>query len=165
MPKISADFSEVAVIDPISPSPGEAGLEALRARAALFPEAAFEFVREGLAQTAKSVHGGLGAGAAKSDIANVVPVAAGDSRHVSGQQLCLGLRTLAIQKYGLLAKTVFRRWGIRRTDDFGVIVYAMIDRGEMRTSENDSLQDFSAVFDFEEAFGPAQACGLSPSAT
>jgi uncharacterized repeat protein (TIGR04138 family) len=146
-----------------------AGLESLRARAALFPEAAFDFVREGLAHTAGEIHGtpaaGGHAGAAAAKVAKAADASPSESRHVSGQQLCLGLRTLAIQKYGLLARTVFRRWGIRRTEDFGVIVYAMIDRGEMRTSENDSLQDFRAVFDFDEAFSPAHACGLSPSAS
>jgi uncharacterized repeat protein (TIGR04138 family) len=48
-----------------------------------------------------------------------------------------------------------RRWGIRGTEDWGILVYAMIDRGEMRASERDSLDDFRGVFDFDEAFGAA----------
>ncbi len=72
--------------------------------------------------------------------------------HVSGQQLCMGLRSLAMQNYGLLAPTVLRGWGVRSTEDFGKIVYAMVDAGLLRTSENDSLDDFRGVYDFDEAF-------------
>lgn len=101
------------------------------------PEA-FEFVRQGLSHTVKSVHG-------------EVP---GDdeTRNVSGQQLCLGLRDYAIKQYGLLARTVLDRWGIKRTDDFGRIVFAMVDIGLMSKTEDDRMEDFRGVYDFEEAF-------------
>jgi uncharacterized repeat protein (TIGR04138 family) len=65
----------------------------------------------------------------------------------------MGMRDLAIERYGLLAPTVLSRWGIKRTEDFGVIVYAMIDRKELRSSPQDSFSDFQGVFDFDEAFG------------
>jgi uncharacterized repeat protein (TIGR04138 family) len=117
---------------------------AIRERAALFPEEAFQFVREGLAYTAKLCHGEpLRPNADQAD----------DRRHVSGQQLCMGLKKLATERYGLLARAVFCKWGIRATDDFGVIVYALIDRSELRQGERDSFEDFKNVFDFEEAFG------------
>jgi uncharacterized repeat protein (TIGR04138 family) len=116
---------------------------ALRSRAAMFPEEAFEFVRDGLKHTVLSLHG---------PAANV-PAAAAERRHVSGQQLCMGLRDLAIQRWGLLAGTVLKKWGLTRTDDFGTIVYAMIDRRELRASDNDNFDDFRGVFDFDEAFG------------
>lgn len=133
------------------PTPGHPNWPAIRTRAELFPEPAFDFVREGLAHTSKSVFGDDPGAAQPSE----------DSRHVSGQQLCIGLRDLALKKYGLLAPTVLRRWGIRRTDDFGVIVYAMIDRQEMRCSDEDRFDDFVGVFEFEEAFSPEHACGLA----
>lgn len=72
--------------------------------------------------------------------------------HVSGQQLCLGLRSLAVEKYGLLARTVLNGWGVKSTEDFGKIVYAMVDAGLLRTSENDSMDDFRGVYEFDEAF-------------
>ena len=115
---------------------------AIRSRAAEFPEEAFDFVREGLKHTVQLMHG-------KADDAEAPPA---ERRHVSGQQLCLGLRDLAIKRYGLLAKTVLTRWRVFRTDDFGMLVYAMIDRGELRASPNDNLDDFKGVFDFAEAF-------------
>jgi len=98
-----------------------------------YPPAAYEFVREGLAHTVHMVH--TGNAAAVDD----------ESRHVSGQQLCLGLRDYAIKQYGLLAKTVLNRWGVNRTDDFGNIVFAMIDAGLMRKTAEDHDEDFRAV--------------------
>lgn len=92
-------------------------------------------------------------------------IAAVQSRHVSGQELCLGLRSLAVEKYGLLAHTVLRGWGVRSTEDFGKIVYAMVDTGLLRTSEDDSLDDFRGVYEFEEAFdGPLDRTSRGPNA-
>lgn len=127
-------------------SRGQIDWPSVRARAAAFPEEAFDFVREGLKQTAQVLHGPAAA-------AQDAPV--GDRRHVSGQQLCMGLRELAMQRWGLLAQCVLRKWGIRRTEDFGTIVYALIDREELRASERDNIEDFAGVYDFEEVFGAA----------
>ncbi|CAN5842849.1 hypothetical protein BH11PLA1_BH11PLA1_23880 [soil metagenome] len=120
----------------------------IRARAKSFPEAAFQFVREGLGHTVRLQQG-------EGDAAAQRP------RHVSGQQLSLGLRDFAIDRFGMLAGTVLRKWGVRRTEDFGTIVYGMIDSGEMRASPEDSLEDFISVFDFEEAFGMDRAAGAA----
>ena len=73
-------------------------------------------------------------------------------RHINGQQLCLGLRDFAIDQYGLLAPDVLAHWGIRRTDDFGRIVFAMIEAGLMSKTDEDSLDDFAGVYDFRSAF-------------
>lgn len=115
----------------------------IRTKAAAFSDDAFEFVRDGLRHTAETIHG-------LSD-----PDSQESNRHVSGQQLCLGMRDLAIQRYGMLARTVLHRWGIHSTDDFGTIVYAMIDRGELRAGPRDSYDDFKGVFDFAESFASA----------
>jgi uncharacterized repeat protein (TIGR04138 family) len=125
--------------------PTEQQWKHIRARAASFPEEAFQFVREGLGHTVKLVHGeaALRATIDPSD----------ESRHVTGQQLCMGMRDLAIERYGLLAQTVLNRWGIRRTEDFGAVVYSMIDRKELRSGPSDSYADFEGVYDFDEAFG------------
>lgn len=123
---------------------------AIRTRASQIPEEAFEFVREGLRHTAQGVHGP----------APLLPDPADEGRrHITGQQLCLGLKSFAIQRYGMLSGVVLARWGVTRTDDFGTIVYAMIDRKELRAGERDSIDDFKSVYDFAEAFGPgAAAC-------
>lgn len=114
----------------------------LARRAGPFSPQAFQFIRDGLAHTVKMVHGDHPA-EDRDD----------ESRHVNGQQLCLGLRDYAIRQYGRLARTVLRRWGIESTADFGRLVYAMIDAGMMRKTESDTIEHFQGVFDFDEAFG------------
>lgn len=74
----------------------------------------------------------------------------GKKGHVSGQQLCEGCRRLALKLYGRLAQTVLNSWGLYTTDDFGNIVYNLIDAGMMSKTEEDSLDDFHAVFDFAD---------------
>jgi len=137
--------------------PTEQEWRQIRSRAASYPPEAFAFVREGLYYTVQSVHGEpvtpVGKAAEGQILVMKTQVDPRDERrHVSGQQLCLGMRDLAIQRYGLLARTVLQRWGVRRTEDFGTMVYAMIDRGELKNSPNDRFEDFQGVFDFDEAF-------------
>src|SRR4051812_41736661 len=52
---------------------------------------------------------------------------AGAQYHVSGRELCEGIRDLALREFGLMARTVFRLWGIDRTDDFGEIVFNLVE--------------------------------------
>jgi uncharacterized repeat protein (TIGR04138 family) len=121
-----------------------------RQKAGPFPIAAYEFVREGLAYTARGVHGEEPAKLRAVDEASLQRV--DESRHVSGRQLCLGLRDYAQRQYGRLAKTVLAKWHIRGTEDFGKIVFAMIDAGMMRKTDEDSAEDFRDVFSFDDAF-------------
>lgn len=72
--------------------------------------------------------------------------------HVSGQELLLGIRDFAKDQFGMMAATVFRIWGITQTDDFGAMVYRLIDAGVWKRSDSDSIDDFHALFDFDEAF-------------
>ena len=104
-----------------------------------YPIEAFAFVREGLNYSVEAVH---------EDPDSMSE----EERHISGQQLCLGLRDLAISKYGLLAPVVLEHWRVRRTRDFGRIVFAMIDAGLMTKTPSDTMEDFQAVYDFDEAF-------------
>ena len=75
-----------------------------------------------------------------------------EEAHITGQELSHGARELGTSRYGLLAKSVFRSWGIRSTADFGRVVFDLIERGEMRKTDRDQLSDFYNVFDFDEAF-------------
>lgn len=74
-----------------------------------------------------------------------------EEAHITGQELAHGARELASERYGLLAITVFREWGIRSTADLGRVVFDLIERGEMKKTDRDQLSDFFDVFDFEEA--------------
>jgi uncharacterized repeat protein (TIGR04138 family) len=100
-------------------------------RNSCYPREAYEFVNESLGYTVR------------------LQKRAG---HVTGQELCEGVRHLAVERFGYLARTVLESWNIRRTDDIGAIVYAMIEVELLRRNESDSLADFHDVFDFEAAF-------------
>ncbi len=110
---------------------GEDRLRDLLTRQPRYPREAYEFVNEALAYTVR------------------LQKRAG---HVSGQELCAGVRQFAVERFGYLARTVLESWNIRRTDDIGAIVYAMIEVELLRRNDNDSQADFHDVFDFEEAF-------------
>jgi uncharacterized repeat protein (TIGR04138 family) len=118
--------------------------QTMRANAGPYPPQAFAFVQEGLRHTVEAIR------ASEPDLPE-------HGRHVSGQELCIGLRDYAINQYGLLARTVLDRWHIRRTDDFGRIVFAMVDAGLMRKTDEDSFDDFKGVFDFDESFETVRA--------
>ncbi|MBM3314165.1 hypothetical protein FJY70_06195 [candidate division WOR-3 bacterium] len=76
----------------------------------------------------------------------------GERRHVTGRELCDAARDLARRSYGAMAKTVLNSWGVRTTDDFGAIVYGLIDAGLMSKTDEDRIEDFHALYDFDEAF-------------
>ncbi len=73
-------------------------------------------------------------------------------RHVSAEQLLSGLREFAIDQYGPLARLVLERWGIYRTEDFGEIVFDLVEGGLLNKQETDRKSDFSNGFSFHDAF-------------
>jgi uncharacterized repeat protein (TIGR04138 family) len=72
--------------------------------------------------------------------------------HVTGVQLAGGLRDYAINQYGALASRVLAYWGVSQTQDFGNIVFNMIEKKLLSKTAEDSLLDFDAVYDFQAAF-------------
>lgn len=104
----------------------------------IYPAEAYEFIQQGLHYTVRKIH---------SD-----RVEEGVCRHVSGQDLCEGLREYALMQWGLLARTVLRRWNITATSDFGAIVFSLIEIGHMQKTDDDTVEDFRNVFDFRTAF-------------
>ncbi|WP_417379248.1 Minf_1886 family protein [Gimesia sp.] len=75
-----------------------------------------------------------------------------EEAHVSGQELLEGVRELALKQFGLMTLTVFKQWGVQSTRDFGKMVFEMIEHGRMRKTENDRLEDFVDIFNFEQVF-------------
>ncbi len=73
-------------------------------------------------------------------------------RHVTGQELCEAIRRYALEQYGYMAKTVLNNWGIRKTGDFGEIVFNLIRIGQMRKTPADTRVDFEDIYDFDVAF-------------
>lgn len=76
----------------------------------------------------------------------------GPGRHVSGNELLDGIRQYALQEYGAMAKTVLNRWGIHNGEDFGNIVFNLIEKGILGKTEQDRQEDFMGGYDFDEAF-------------
>ncbi|HEY3324593.1 MAG TPA: Minf_1886 family protein [Planctomycetota bacterium] len=76
----------------------------------------------------------------------------GKRGHVTGPELLFGLRDMARERFGLMARTVLNQWGIRKTADFGEIVFNLVEEQIMSKQDSDTREDFANVYDFEEAF-------------
>jgi uncharacterized repeat protein (TIGR04138 family) len=76
----------------------------------------------------------------------------GERRHLTAEELLDGLRQLALEQFGLLARTVLEQWGVSRTEDVGEMVYLLIEHGLLFRTEKDSKEEFKDVFDFRQAF-------------
>ena len=75
-----------------------------------------------------------------------------ESRHISGQELTNGLRQYAIDNFGPMTKALLNEWGVNSTEDFGEIVFNLVENNLLAKTENDSREDFANGFDFDEAF-------------
>lgn len=145
-----------------------------------FSDEAFLFVREGLSQAAEKSHGPESEAhrrlyrylamneldwdelIGKYHRGELAPAVVEDidaaggcenlNRHVSGRELCWGLRDFAIQRWGLMARVVLESWKVKSTIDFGRIVFGFIDFNIMQKQPADRLEDFENVFSFREAF-------------
>ena len=76
----------------------------------------------------------------------------GEERHVGAHDLLSGLRDLAADQFGPMASFVFQQWGVRSTEDFGEIVFNLIDAGLLSRRPEDSRLDFAGGFDFDSVF-------------
>lgn len=76
----------------------------------------------------------------------------GEPRHVTGSELCIGFRDLALQQFGPMAGTLMTEWGLRESSDVGEMVFHLIDEQMFGRQESDTKEDFARAFDFDEAF-------------
>ncbi len=111
-------------------------LETIVARDPRFTADAYHFIREALDHTQKLV--------AKTP--------KGTTRHVTGPELLDGIRQYALGLYGPMTQTVFADWGIRCCDDFGDIVFNLVEAGLLSKTQKDSREDFKGGYDFDDAF-------------
>jgi uncharacterized repeat protein (TIGR04138 family) len=109
-------------------------VEALAERDGRYPKEAFFFVFEALQFTVKSLN------------------LTGKKRHVTGQQLAHGMKDFALDRFGPMSLTVLEHWHIRTTRDFGEMVFALVNAGLMGKTEDDSIEDFVNVYDFQKEF-------------
>lgn len=104
-----------------------------------FDRKAYDFVRQALDHTVKEVK-------------RKQPERTGKSQHVTGAELLAGIRDYALDQYGPMAKTVLNKWGVQRCAHFGDIVFNLIEYNVFSKTENDRREDFSDIYDFDEAF-------------
>ncbi len=72
-------------------------------------------------------------------------------RHVSAQELLEGIKDFALETFGPMAAVLFEEWGVRSTEDFGQIVFNMVQAKALRKNDEDKIEDFANGFDFHEA--------------
>ena len=112
-------------------------LEKILTKDPRYTREAYLFVREALDHTQKMI-----GKPSKDDV----------PRHVTGQQLLEGVRDYALQQFGPMALTVLNEWGLQRCEDFGEIVFNMVENSLLAKTEQDSREDFKGGYSFEEAF-------------
>lgn len=114
----------------------EEGVALILTRDARYHRDGYAFVREALDFTQKAV----------------LKENEGKARHVTGQELLIGIRDFALQQFGPMTLTVLEEWGIKRCEDFGEIVFNMVEIGLLAKTDKDSREDFQGGYDFPEAF-------------
>src|ERR1700736_1404769 len=73
-------------------------------------------------------------------------------RHVAGPELLDGVRQYALKEFGPMVITVFGSWGIHSCEDIGHMVFNLIGAGIFGKTEEDSIEDFKNVYNFQDAF-------------
>ena len=110
-------------------------IEALAERDGRYSRAAYLFVYDALQHTVEKL--------GKASMPR-------DQRHVSGRDLIYGISEYALNQFGPLTLTVFDHWGIHETRDFGEIVFNLVNDSLMSKTDDDRIEDFTDVFDFDE---------------
>ena len=113
----------------------EVALTEIIAREPRYDRAAYHFLREALDFTLKERK-----------------KATGQAGHVSGQQLLDGIRRYALKQFGPMVPTVFEHWGLHSTEDFGRMVFALVDAAIFSKTEEDTMADFKSAYSFHDAF-------------
>lgn len=75
-----------------------------------------------------------------------------ERRHISGQELLAGIRRYTKEQFGPMSCQVLEHWGIKSTEDFGHIVFNLVDAKILSKTEQDSIADFKNGYDFKEVF-------------
>ena len=73
-----------------------------------------------------------------------------ERRHISGRELSLACRDLALDRFGVMSKLVLESWGVKGTSDLGDVVFALVDLGLLMSQPTDTREEFADVFDFEQ---------------
>ncbi len=115
----------------MSPTPGTDVLGRLARRNPRYAEAAYIFVLEALHHRIQQLK---------------------QPRHLTGPELAEAVRDLALVRFGPMARSVLRHWGVHSTSDMGNVVFLLVESGILIKQPTDTPEDFEDLFSFEEAF-------------
>ena len=73
-------------------------------------------------------------------------------RHITGGELLDGIREYGLSVYGPLTAMVLAEWGVTQCEDFGRMVFKMVEHGLLSKTDNDTLEDFKGGYEFYDAF-------------
>jgi len=75
-----------------------------------------------------------------------------ERRHITGRELALACRDLALDRFGVMSRLVLEHWGVRSSADIGDVVFTLVDLGLLMSQPTDTREEFADVFDFDRAF-------------
>jgi uncharacterized repeat protein (TIGR04138 family) len=75
-----------------------------------------------------------------------------ERRHITGRELALACRDLALDRFGVMSRVVLEHWGVRNSSDIGDVVFTLVDLGLLMSQPTDTRDEFAEVFDFDQAF-------------
>jgi uncharacterized repeat protein (TIGR04138 family) len=105
-----------------------------------YEKGAYYFIRNALEHTLK----------ARKKSGKVIE--ASNAEHVTGQELVDGVCEYALDQYGPMAITVFENWGVMRFEDFGEVVFNLVEYGVFGKTGTDTKEDFKSDVSFQEKF-------------
>ncbi len=74
------------------------------------------------------------------------------SHHVTAEELLVGIKELLTSTFGPMTLTVLQYWGISSTEDFGNVVFNLVEDKILSRAEDDEFDKFKDVYDFETTF-------------
>lgn len=110
-------------------------LKLIQARDPRYQDDAYRFVREALDHTQKSIS----------------KLNRGQIRHITGQELLAGIRDCALEQFGPMAMMLLEEWGVHDCEDFGNIVFNLVEVGVLAKTDSDTRADFAGGYDFFDA--------------
>jgi len=74
------------------------------------------------------------------------------SKHVNGYEFLEGIKGLLMRKFGPMTLPVLDYWGIKKTDDFGNIVFNLEKYKIITRDRQGQYETFKDGYDFQEVF-------------
>ena len=113
-------------------------IKAIQDEDSRYSRGAYYFLRQALDYTISNIN--------KSETKKI------EERHISGQELLEGIRHYALEQYGPMSYHLLNSWGIFTCNDFGNIVFNLVECQVLGKTEKDSPEDFRNGYNFEDAF-------------